>query len=69
LGTEVVFVDPGVAEFGLKNFLISIGGDIIEVVAPVQPGTTAGRLLDKRGDGGYMVRNEPPKSLLPDAQG
>ena len=28
---------------------------MIEVVAPTQPGTTAGRLLDKRGDGGYMI--------------
>ncbi|KAF2432899.1 hypothetical protein EJ08DRAFT_608169 [Tothia fuscella] len=56
LGTEVVFEDPGVAKWGLKNILIAIGGDIIEVVAPFEPGTTAGRLLEKRGgDGGYMI--------------
>jgi len=55
LGTEVVYVDPGVGKWGLENFLIAIGGDIIEVVSPTQPGTTAGRLLDKRGDGGYMI--------------
>ncbi|KAJ4298962.1 hypothetical protein N0V90_004206 [Kalmusia sp. IMI 367209] len=36
IGTEVIFEDPAVAQFGLKNFL-------------------AGRLLDKRGDGGYMI--------------
>jgi len=34
---------------------VPIGGDIIEVVSPFQPKTTAGRLLDKRGDGGYMI--------------
>ena len=32
-----------------------IGGDIIEVVAPFKDGTTAGRLLSKRGEGGYMI--------------
>jgi hypothetical protein len=33
-----------------------IGDTFIEVVAPVEEGTTAGRLLDKRGgDGGYMA--------------
>lgn len=55
LGTEVVFVDPGVAQWGLENILVAIGGDIIEVVAPTKPGTTAGRLLSRRGDGGYMI--------------
>jgi hypothetical protein len=28
---------------------------MIEVVSPFQNDTTAGRLLDKRGDGGYMI--------------
>ncbi len=35
--------------------LVAIGGDIVEVVAPFKSGTTAGRLLQKRGDGGYMI--------------
>lgn len=52
----VCFHDPGVAEFGLHNALMVVGDQFIEVVAPTQPGTTAGRLLDKRaGDGGYMA--------------
>jgi hypothetical protein len=34
---------------------VPLGGDIIEVVSPFKDGTTAGRLLDKRGDGGYMI--------------
>jgi hypothetical protein len=44
-----------VAQWGLKNILVSVGGDFIEVVSPFQPGTTAGRLLEKRGEGGYMI--------------
>ncbi|KAH7109296.1 hypothetical protein B0J11DRAFT_545239 [Dendryphion nanum] len=55
LGTQVIFEDPLVSQFGLKNFLVPIGGDFIEVVSPIQQGTTAGRLLDRRGDGGYMI--------------
>ncbi|KAG0645841.1 hypothetical protein D0Z07_7943 [Hyphodiscus hymeniophilus] len=55
IGTKVIFVDPAVGPWGLKNFLVAIGGDVIEVVSPIQPDTTAGRLLEKRGDGGYML--------------
>lgn len=56
LGAEVCFVDPGVAEFGLHNGLLLVGDQFIEVISPTTDGTTAGRLLDKRGgDGGYMV--------------
>lgn len=56
LGAPVVFRDPGVATFGLHNALFLVGDQFIEIVAPTQDGTTAGRLLDKRnGDGGYMV--------------
>jgi hypothetical protein len=53
---EVCFRDPGVATFGLVNALLPIGNDFLEVVSPDRPGTTAGRLLERRGgDGGYMV--------------
>lgn len=55
IGTEVIYVDPGVEKWGLKNILVAIGGEVIEVVSPFKPGTTAGRQLDKRGDGGYMI--------------
>jgi hypothetical protein len=34
---------------------VPIGGDFIEVVSPFKEGTTAGRLLERRGDGGYMI--------------
>jgi hypothetical protein len=56
LGLAVAFRDPGVAEFGLRNALFPVGDQFLEVVSPTQPGTTAGRLLERRGgDGGYMV--------------
>ncbi|KAF2641192.1 hypothetical protein P280DRAFT_399231 [Massarina eburnea CBS 473.64] len=58
IGTEVIFEDPEVAQFGLKNFLgdvVPLGGEIIEIVSPIKDGTTAGRLLEKRGEGGYMI--------------
>lgn len=57
LGLDLCFRDPGVGAFGLHNALFPIGRDrFLEVVSPTEEGTTAGRLLDKRGgDGGYMV--------------
>jgi hypothetical protein len=48
LGLTVCYRDPGVAEFGLDNALMTIGDQFIEVVSPIVAGTTAGRLLDKR---------------------
>lgn len=56
LDVELCFRDPGVGEFGLHNALFPIGDTFLEIVSPTTGGTTAGRLLDKRGgDGGYMV--------------
>lgn len=55
-GIEVCHRDPGVGQFGLENALLPIGHSFIEVVAPVEEGTAAGRYLQRRnGDGGYMV--------------
>jgi hypothetical protein len=56
LGLEVAFRDPGVKTFGLENAVIPVGTQFLEVVAPIQEGTTAGRYLQRRkGPGGYMV--------------
>lgn len=56
LGLSVGFRDPGVGRFGLANIVSPIDRDFLEIVAPVQDGTAAGRYLDRRnGDGGYMV--------------
>lgn len=58
LGLDVAHTDPGVGVFGLRNALLPLGdGGFLEVVTPVQPGTTVGRLLTKQGNQvcGYMV--------------
>jgi hypothetical protein len=55
------FHDPGVGQFGLTNAVFAVGDTFIEVVAPVQPDTTAGRYLERRGgDGGYMAIFQVP---------
>ena len=55
-GLQVCFHDPGVAEFGLRNALLLVGDQFIEVLSPIREGTTVQRLLDKRnGAGGYMA--------------
>jgi len=56
LGLGPAYADPGVGKYGLENQVWPIGDTFLEVVSPKQEGTTAGRLLDKRGgDGGYMA--------------
>jgi len=56
LGLDVAYRDPLVIFFGLENAVMPINGDFLEVVAPVQEDTTAGRYLERRGgNGGYMV--------------
>lgn len=56
LGVRLCYRDPNVGVFGLRNALYPVGDQFLEIVSPVEPDTTAGRLLDKRGgDCGYMV--------------
>lgn len=48
--------DPGVGTFGLVNTVFAISDCFLEVISPSQPGTAAGRWLERHGgDGGYMV--------------
>src|SRR3954462_5754023 len=55
LGLDYAYDDPGVGCFGLKNAVFPVGETFLEVVSPKQDGTTAGRLLEKRGgDGCYL---------------
>jgi len=56
LGIEYAYDDPGVGRYGLRNAVFPVGTTFLEVVSPKAPGTTAARLLEKRGGaGGYMV--------------
>ena len=55
-GLDDAFVDPGVGFFGLTNVVMALGDSFLEVVVPEKEGTTAGRLLDRRGQTcGYML--------------
>src|SRR6201996_7311235 len=56
LGIEVCYRDGNVAKYGLENALLPVDTILLEVVAPFQPGTAAGRFIDKtHGRGGYMA--------------
>jgi hypothetical protein len=53
--------DPGVGRFGLTNAVLTAGDTFVEIVAPVQPDTAAGRYLERRGgDSGYMAIFQMP---------
>jgi catechol 2,3-dioxygenase-like lactoylglutathione lyase family enzyme len=60
LGLEVGFRDPGVGVFGLRNVVMPVGDTFLEILTPERDGTTAGRFLERRGDGGYMVIVQEP---------
>jgi hypothetical protein len=55
LGLQVAYRDPLIAEFGLHNALLPIGDQFLEVLAPTQDNTAAGRHLDRHGDSAYML--------------
>src|SRR5665213_4007333 len=55
LGLSEPFRDPGVGMFGLHNVVCALGEDFLEIVSPTQDGTAAGRHLERRGEGGYML--------------
>jgi hypothetical protein len=60
-GWPAPFHDPGVGQFGLTNAVFAAGDTFVEVVAPAQPGTAAGRYLERRGGaGGYMAIFQVP---------
>jgi Glyoxalase-like domain len=55
------FADPGVEYFGLRNAVFALGDTFLEVVSPLRSGTSAGRLLERRGgDCGYMLMFQVP---------
>jgi len=55
-GLEVGFRDPGVEFFGLRNVVMPVGGEFLEVVAPFRDDASGARYLARRGgDAGYMV--------------
>jgi hypothetical protein len=56
MGLNVCYRDGNVAKYGLENALLPVDTILLEVVAPFQDGTAAGRFLQKTGGhGGYMA--------------
>jgi hypothetical protein len=56
MGLSVCYRDDNVAKYGLENALLPVDTILLEVVAPFQPGTAAGRFIEKSGGrGGYMA--------------
>ena len=55
LDLDAPYRDPGVAEFGLDNAVFAFGDQFVELISPVRTGTAAGRHLERRGEGGYML--------------
>jgi hypothetical protein len=55
LGLGEPFRDPGVGYFGLHNVVCALGEDFLEIVSHTREGTAAGRHLERRGEGGYML--------------
>jgi hypothetical protein len=65
LGAADPYADPEVGAFGLANGVLTAGTDFVEVVSPKEPGTSAGRWLDRHGgDGGYMLMVDVAPPLL-----
>lgn len=56
LGLRPCHRDPHLARYGLENVIFRLGDRFIEIVAPIQEGTSAGRFLARSGGhGGYMA--------------
>jgi len=56
MGLSICYRDGNVAKYGLENALLPVDTILLEVVAPIQQGTAAGRFLHKTGGrGGYMA--------------
>jgi hypothetical protein len=56
MGLNICYRDGNVAKYGLENALLPVDTVLLEVVSPFQPGTAAGRFIEKTGGrGGYMA--------------
>ncbi len=55
-GVKLAYQDPHVRRYGLQNALFPFGLAFVEIVAPMQPDTAAGRFLERSGGVvGYMA--------------
>ncbi|HEY3799064.1 MAG TPA: hypothetical protein VGL58_11975 [Caulobacteraceae bacterium] len=63
-GLQVGYRDPNVEVFGLKNVVMPVGGEFLEVLEPFREDASGARYLARRGgDAGYMVITQDTDSL------
>ena len=56
LGLSVCHRDPAVRRYGLENALLPMGTNFLEVVAPIEDNTAAGRFIARSGGRGVRRR-------------
>lgn len=54
-GVRSAFEDPAVREFGLRNFIVTLGDTFVEVLSPIQANSAGAHFLERHGDSGYML--------------
>jgi len=68
LDLHAVHQDPNLSRYGLENRIFALGPRFVEVVAPIEENTAAGRFLERsEGRGGYMAIfdcNDPEQRAL-----
>lgn len=48
-------VQPFLSTWGLRNAILPVGDDILEVVQPITDTSSAARFIKRQGEGGYML--------------
>ena len=54
-GLEVCHRNDEIREFAMSNSLCAVGSQFLEIATPLDGGSPAGRRLETRGEGGYLV--------------
>ena len=54
-GIEHAYSDPDMGQLGVRNEVLALGTDYLELISPVDEHAPASRFLKRQGEGGYMV--------------
>lgn len=53
--TDIVHTDPSVSQFGLRNAVVRLGSQFVELVTPLDDSAPINRYLSRHGEGLYAV--------------
>jgi hypothetical protein len=53
--TEIVHTDPSVSEYGIRNVVVRLGSQFVELVTPLGNSAPINRYLSRHGEGLYAV--------------